>query len=194
MKTLGLTGGIGMGKTAASDLIAQRGIPVIDTDLLARQLVEPGQPALAEIAGAFGNQLLDESGLLRRGELARLVFTNPAARQQLEAILHPRIRQLWLSQLQQWKREGKALGVVVIPLLFETNAEKELDATLCVACSASTQRERLSARGWPVDQIEQRLRAQLPIDQKISRANFVLWNEATLEILSAQLDLVLRRL
>ena len=193
MKALGLTGGIGMGKSAASDLIAKRGIPVIDTDLLARQLVKPGQPALGEIAGIFGKHLLDESGLLRRGELARLVFADPSARQKLESILHPKIRQLWRSQVNDWNQQGKALAIVVIPLLFETNAEKELDATICIACSAATQRQRLLTRGWSAEQIEQRLAAQLPIEQKISRSNFVLWNEASLEVLSAQLDLVLGR-
>jgi len=193
MKALGLTGGIGMGKSAASDLIAKRGIPVIDTDLLARQLVEPGQSALAEITSEFGTGILDHQGRLRRGELARLVFADPSARQKLESILHPKIRQLWRSQVNDWNQQGKALAIVVIPLLFETNAEKELDATICIACSAATQRQRLLTRGWSAEQIEQRLAAQLPIEQKISRSNFVLWNEASLEVLSAQLDLVLGR-
>lgn len=191
--TLGLTGGIGMGKSATAELLARRGVPVIDTDLLARDLVQPGQPALSEITAAFGHHLLDEAGHLRRGELARIIFADPAARQKLETILHPRIRQVWLSQIESWKGQGKLLAVVVIPLLFETGAEKELDATLCVACSSQTQHNRLRSRGWSIDQINQRITAQLPIQEKISRADFLLWNEATLDVLSAQLDLVLKR-
>ena len=89
--------------------------------------------------------------------------------------------------------EGKRLAIVVIPLLFETRAEKELDATICVACSAATQRARLAIRGWSSDQIGQRIASQLPIEEKMLRSNFVLWNEAPLEVLSDQLDLVLER-
>jgi len=194
MITIGLTGGIGMGKSAAADLIAKRGIPVIDTDLLARELVRPGQPALGEIAGAFGRELLDEEGQLKRGEVARIVFSDPAARQKLESILHPKIRRHWLEQISVWKGEGKAMAIVVIPLLFETDAQKELNTTVCIACSAETQHERLSARGWPDNQIQQRIAAQLPIQEKISRSDFVLWNEASLELLSEQIDLVFRAL
>src|SRR5437762_9532318 len=121
MKLLGLTGGIGMGKSTADQLLRDRGIPVIDTDLLARQLVEPGQPALAEIAQTFGSQVLSTDGRLRRDEMARLAFADPAARRKLEAILHPRIRSLWQSQIALWRDENHPLVVVVIPLLFETS-------------------------------------------------------------------------
>jgi len=189
--TVGLTGGIGMGKSTVSNLIVQRGIPLVDTDVLAREVVEPGQPALAEITALFGNRLLDEKGQLRRGELARLVFADPQARAALESVLHPKIRQRWLSQVDSWRAVGESLAVVVIPLLFETNAQVELDKTICVACSVATQRARLIERGWPSGQIDQRITAQLPISEKISRANFVLWNEASVDVLAAQLDVVL---
>jgi dephospho-CoA kinase len=192
--TVGLTGGIGMGKSTVAGLIVQRGIPLVDTDVLARDLVEPGQPALGEITALFGNQLLDDSGRLRRGELARVVFGDPQARTALEAVLHPKIRQRWLAQIDAWKSEGKALATVVIPLLFETNAQLELDQTICVACSAMTQQQRLLQRGWPETQIQQRIAAQLPITEKITRANFVLWNEATIDVLAAQLDIVLEKI
>jgi dephospho-CoA kinase len=193
MNTIGLTGGIGMGKTAASDLVAQRGIPVLDTDLLARQLVEPGQAAIHEIAAVFGNQFLDEQGHLRRGDLARLVFEDASARQRLETILHPRIRRLWLSQIALWRAQGRPLALVVIPLLFETGAEREFNATVCVACSSKTQNHRLRTRGWSEHQIQQRINAQLPVEQKIARSDFVLWNEANLDVLADQLDLVLKK-
>src|SRR6185436_6394827 len=122
MKIIGLTGGIGMGKSKAAELLEQRGLPVIDTDLLARQVVEPGQPALQEIEQEFGSDLIDTDGQLRRDELARRVFADEARRQQLERIVHPRIRDKWLAQVERWRKEARPLCVVVIPLLFETNA------------------------------------------------------------------------
>jgi dephospho-CoA kinase len=191
MNVLGLTGGIGMGKSACAELIQQRGIPVIDTDLLARQVVEPGQPALAEIQRRFGPDLIAPDGRLRRAELARRVFGDPAAREQLEGILHPPIRRLWRAQVETWHAEGRPLAIVVIPLLFETRAEEELDATVCVACSAVTQRQRLVARGWPPEQIDQRIRAQWPVEKKLALADYVIWSESGLDIHAAQLDRIL---
>jgi len=191
MKVLGLTGGIGMGKSASAQLLRSRGVPVMDTDDLARQVVEPGQPALAEIRDAFGAEIVGPDGRLRRDDLARRVFADPAARQRLEEILHPRIRALWRAQVDNWRAEGRPLAVVVIPLLFETKAEAELDATICVACSAATQQQRLQARGWSPAQIEQRLQAQWPVETKMARADYVIWTEAGLDVHAAQLERIL---
>jgi dephospho-CoA kinase len=191
MTVLGLTGGIGMGKSASENFLRRRGVPVIDTDLLARQLVEPGQPALREIKNIFGPAIVGPDGRLLRRELASRVFADPAARKQLEAILHPRIRVLWQSQVAAWRSENRPLAVVVIPLLFETNAEPEFDAIVCVACSASTQRQRLLARGWSPEQIGQRIQAQWPIEKKIAQADYVIWTDAGLDIHAAQLDRIL---
>jgi len=194
MKVLGLTGGIGMGKSTSAQLLRARGVPVVDTDDLARQIVEPGQPALAEVLTAFGPQFAGPDGQLRRDELAGRVFTDPAARRQLEDILHPRIRALWHAQVETWRAEGRPLAVVVIPLLFETKAEAELDATICIACSAATQQQRLRARGWSPEQIEQRLQAQWPVETKMARADYVVWTEADLDLHAAQIERILRRL
>src|SRR5205807_8016228 len=95
MRLLGLTGGIGMGKSASDKLLRERGVPVVDTDLLAREVVAPGQPALAAVQRSFGEQILGSDARRRRDELARQVFADASARQRLEAILHPRIRALW---------------------------------------------------------------------------------------------------
>src|SRR6267142_1501338 len=103
LKVLGLTGGVGMGKSTAATFLAQRGVTIVDTDLLARQLVEPGQPALDEIRHAFGAGIISADGSLRRDQLARCVFGDSARRKTLEAILHPRIRKLWQSQLAEWR-------------------------------------------------------------------------------------------
>lgn len=177
-----------MGKTAASEWLRRRGVDVVDTDQLAREIVEPGQPALDEIRNAFGAEILDSQGRLRRSELATIVFHDAAARQRLEAITHPRIRDLWRRLLATWDGQGRTVAVVVIPLLFETGVESELDETICVACSKVTQRNRLLERGWTGREIQQRNAAQLPIEIKMARANRVIWTEGSLEILAAQLE------
>ena len=194
MKILGLTGGVGMGKSTAAGFFLLHGVRVADTDEIARQLVQPGQPALAEIRAAFGKTLLAPDGTLRRDELARIVFASEADRKKLEAILHPRIRERWLAQLETWRTEGCPLALVVIPLLFETGAESHFDKIICAACSPAAQHERLAARGWSAEQIRQRIAAQLPVGQKIARSHFVLWTEGLLASHARQVELVLRRI
>ena len=186
MKLFGLTGGIGMGKSASAQLLGWRGAQVVDTDDLARRVVEPGQPALAELQRTFGLEIVGADGQLKREELAGLVFADPEARKKLEAILHPPIRELWHAQVETWRTEGRQVAVVVIPLLYETGAESEFDAVICVACSAATQRERLLARGWSPEHIEQRNAAQLPIETKMARANHVVWTEAGMDVHAQQ--------
>jgi len=194
MKLLGLTGGIGMGKSTAAEFLRSRGAQVVDTDELARQLVQPGQPALNEIQAAFGKKIVAPGGRLRRDELARIVFSDAPAREKLEAILHPRIRERWLAQIETWRKENRALAVVMIPLLFETRAESHFDKIICVACSAATQRERLLARGWTPEQIQQRLAAQWPVEQKISRADFVVWTDGALDAHAPQIEQIFVKL
>lgn len=183
-----------MGKSTCAEMLRPRSVPVVDTDALARELVEPGQPALEEIRRTFGPEAVDSAGKLRRDFLAERVFSDQSARQRLEAILHPRIRALWQTQVAHWREEGRPVGVVVIPLLFETNAQREFDMIICVACSKATQDQRLLARGWTPQQIEQRINAQWPIDQKIAAANFVVWTEGSQETAAEQLDRILQYL
>jgi len=194
MKVCGLTGGVGMGKSTAAGFLLTSGVRVIDTDDLARELVQPGEPALAEIVVAFGKEILGAEGQLHRAELARRIFASAPARQKLEAILHPRIRARWAAQIEAWRRENCPLAVVVIPLLFETAAEKHFDKILCVACSPAAQQARLRERGWPPEQILQRIAAQLPVGQKIARSHHVLWTEGTLEVHRRQITTILSRL
>ncbi len=193
MKVCGLTGGMGMGKSTAARYLQTRGIPVVDTDELARQLAEPGQAAFGEIRAEFGSQVIDTDGQLRRDELARIVFADAPARKKLEAILHPRIRERWLAQIEDWRGDNQPLAIVVIPLLFETQAEASFNKIICAASSASAQRERLQARGWTAHQIEQRLAAQWPVEQKIARSDFVVWTDGALEVHTQQLDRILAR-
>ena len=166
-----------MGKSTCAELLRQRGIHVIDTDDLARDLVQPGQPALAEISRDFGVSFLDESGQLRRRALADLVFMDSGARKKLESILHPKIAAAWFAQLAAWRAQRVARAAVVIPLLFETGAETSFDAVVCVACSPGTQQTRLRARGWSAEEIIRRSAAQMCAAEKMARASHVLWTE-----------------
>jgi dephospho-CoA kinase len=194
MKTFGLTGGVGMGKSTAAEIFRARAVPVVDTDDLAHRLVQPGEPALAEIQNAFDQAISAPDGSLRRAELARIVFADPAAREKLEAILHPLIRAAWLAQVESWRGENHPLAVVVIPLLFETRAESFFDQIICVACSAASQHQRLQARGWDEEQIRQRTAAQWPVATKIARADFVIWTEGDLAVHRQQLEQILKKL
>jgi dephospho-CoA kinase len=191
MKLLGLTGGIGTGKSTVAKLISKRGIPVVDTDDLARELVSPGQSTLTEVTRCFGTEILDERGELRRGALASIVFSAPEKLKQLEAILHPRIREAWLKESQRWREAGQGMGVVVIPLLFETEAQSHFQSILCTACSKGTQLERLRSRGWSDEQIQQRLAVQWPLEKKMAASHYVLWTEGELPILERQLERII---
>ncbi len=191
MKTYGITGGIGMGKSTAAAILRERGVAVVDADDLARQVVEPGQPALAEIQNVFGRDLVGSDGQLKRDQLATLVFSTPDARAKLESILHPRITRLWETQLEVWRAEGRAVAAVVIPLLFETKAESAFDSIICLACSDATQRVRLASRGWSPDQIAQRIAAQMPVVEKMSRADHVVWTEGDVATTASQLERII---
>jgi len=194
MVRIGLTGGIGMGKSTAGSILADQGLPLIDSDAIARQLVEPGQPALAEIQTAFGPQVLTPARELDRAALAARVFVSDEERHLLESILHPRIRQSWRLALDQYAAQGAGAAVVVIPLLFEIGVEKEFEATVSVACSQATQTSRLEKRGWSREQIHRRIESQLPVTLKVEKADYVLWNESSPAVLAAQIERVLRSL
>ena len=188
MELFAITGGVGMGKSVAARMLHEAGLPLIDTDQLAHDLVQPGQPALEEIKKAFGPRYLDDAGRLRRKELAAEIFSDPAARTKLESILHPRIRNLWLAEAERWKVAGVNRGIVVIPLLFETGAASHFQKTVCVACSEKTQSERLRERGWSAREISQRISAQWPVQRKMDLADYVIWTEGLLEAHREQLE------
>lgn len=194
MILIGVTGGVGMGKSTAARLLADEGLAIADTDHIARQVVEPGQPALEDIRRQFGEAVIGPDGRLLRSELGRLVFADKPARQALEAILHPRIRQQWLSAVEEWRSRGLASGAVIVPLLFETHCEDRFDAIACVACSAPAQRTRLLDRGWTIEDINGRIAAQWPIEQKMLLANFLVWTEGSLSIHAQQWNRILARL
>ena len=190
-RVLGLTGGVGMGKSTAARLLKKVGLPVVDSDDLAREAVHPGTEGLAEIADEFGEGFLKADGSLDRDKMASTVFQDEAARKRLEAIIHPRVRIVWEKQIDQWREQKRPVGVVVIPLLFEVDLQDSFDAVLCVACTANTQRARLRERNWNDDQITARIAAQMDIAQKMDLADHVLWNEGAPELLMDQMKEIL---
>ena len=188
MIRLGLTGGVGMGKSTASQFLNDLGFKVADTDDIARKLVEPGKPALKDIVKAFGKEVLQDNGELNRKKAAEIVFSDDSKRLKLEEILHPLIRKNWELRLNDWSLENEKLGVVVIPLLYETECERYFDKVVCMACSKDIQRQRLRQRGWSDLEIDQRIKAQLLIEEKMSRADYVVWTNGTVDTHAKQWD------
>ena len=194
MKRIGVTGGIGAGKSTGARYLADLGLPVIDTDDVARAIVEPGTEGLAAVVDAFGTGILTPEGTLDRNRSAATVFPDPAARARLEAVLHPRIQRVWSSFLDHEETKGVPAAFVVIPLLFEKGYQSRFDAVVAVGCSESTQRHRLQQRGWTPDAIRSRLAAQWTTASKLSSADYVVWNEGTLAVQRTQWDLLLAHL
>lgn len=178
---IGLTGGLGAGKSSAADVFRELDIPVIDADDVARRLVEPGTPALEELVAAFGDTILNVEGRLDRAALRARTFDDLAARQQVEAILHPRIRR----ELARWA-DG-SLGpycVLVIPLLIEKGFQGLVDRVLVIDAPPELQRARaLSRPGWTVEQVEGILAAQCSREQRLAAADDVVVNDGDLETL-----------
>src|SRR5258706_6847653 len=143
MLRIGLTGGIGSGKSAVADLFASRGVPIIDTDVIAREVVQRGEPALSELAREFGDEILDATGMLDRARLRQHVFDNASARTRLETVLHPRIRTPVRERLSA---VTEPYAVVVVPLLVETGFRDLIDRVLVVDAEEARQIERASAR------------------------------------------------
>ena len=174
MFRVGLTGGIASGKTAVANSFATHGVPVIDTDVIAREVVEPGQPALAAVVDAFGTGVLAADGRLDRPRLRERIFGDAEARRRLEAILHPAIR-------AEMERQSRAAGgpyqVLVIPLLVEGGRRDHIDRVLVVDLPEATQIERLMRRdGVSRDQAEAALRAQASRDARLAFADDVIEN------------------
>jgi dephospho-CoA kinase len=182
--TIGLTGGIACGKTAVSQLFAQLGIAIIDTDVIARQLVEPDQPTFTAIIQAFGNHLLQADGQLNRSRLRQQIFSDPKQRQQLENILHPPIFERMWAQV---KTVTSAYCVLVIPLLLETQQVNQVHRVLVVDCSVTQQRQRLKQRnGFDPDTISQILASQAQRDARLAIAHDVIYNDSDYHQLQSQ--------
>jgi dephospho-CoA kinase len=183
---LGLTGGIGSGKSAASQWFEQHGIVVVDADVVAREIVEVGQPALLQIQQAFGDWVLQKDGTLNRRALREHIFQSNDARRILESITHPAIRQSIIQQLQDAQ---SPYVILVSPLLFETNQHELTDHTLLIDASIELQIQRASQRdGQNIEQIHRIIAAQMPREQKQQLADDIVLNDGHLEHLYAHLQ------
>jgi dephospho-CoA kinase len=184
MFTVVMTGGIASGKTSASDLFASHGVPILDTDLAARAVVEPGQPALDEIKANFGSDVITASGELNRAALREIIFDHPEKRRELEAILHPKIR----AHINQQKDQLDApYCIIVVPLFLESGRGYETDRLLVIDVPIEVQRERLAQRdGTTPEQIEQILNSQATRDERLSAADDVIDNTVSPDTLAAR--------
>lgn len=183
---VGLTGGVASGKTTVANLFAARGVPVIDTDEIARELVAPGSAALARIVEGFGRDLLDASGALDRRKMRNLVFANPSDRRQLEAILHPAILE---EMTRRSERAGGLYQILVIPLLAESAVAGHVDRVLVVDCPAELQLERLLARDTENEQqARAMIAAQATREQRLAFADDVIVNDGDFPALESQVE------
>ncbi|MBU2842692.1 dephospho-CoA kinase [Acidithiobacillus thiooxidans] len=182
---IGLTGGVASGKSTVAEMLRTLGAHILDADLMARELVEPGQPAFAEIVRQWGPQYLQADGCLDRSLLRERIFSDPAAKKWLESLLHPQIRQLFLDRSQSLQKDlSEAVIVWVVPLLVENHYQVLLDQVLVIDCPNALQIERLQLRpGWSNAQIEAVLAAQLPRAERNAAADYVINNEKDVQAL-----------
>jgi dephospho-CoA kinase len=195
MLKVALTGGIATGKSYVLDGFRRRGVPCLDADMLAHGVTAAGTEATAAIAARFGDEILAPDGSVDRAKLGPIVFGDPSARRELEAIVHPAVYRAVAAGVRAFELIGTDQFVVVdIPLLYETGAEKDFDRVVVTMCAPQTQLARLRERGISEDAARQRLAAQWPTEQKASRADFVVNTDGTFEETNAQVDAILRRL
>ncbi len=193
---VGLTGGVAGGKSTVASMLAGKGAEIVDFDDLAREITRPGTPALAEIAEIFGPSVIGEGGGLDRKALGRIVFADPAARKRLEAVTHPGIFELYRERAREvFKRRPDAVLVAVIPLLVELGLEKMFDAVVLVYAPPETQKKRLIDRdGLSEAEAGRVLASQMPIDEKLPRARFVVDNGGGMDETRARVDRLWREL
>ena len=194
MRRVALTGGIATGKSYVTLRLLRAGVPVVDADVAARHAVAPGSPGLAAVVDRFGGDVLTADRRLDRAKLGALVFADPRARRDLEAIIHPLVR----AQFEQFFDRlppDTPFAVADIPLLYETGREADFDVVVVVAATPDTQIARVMARdGLSREDAERRLAAQWPIDKKVALADEVIRTDGTFDETDAQVDALLVRL
>ena len=192
---LGVTGGIASGKSTVACMLEEMGAPMIDFDVLAREVVAPGKPAWKEIVDYFGNGVLQKDRSLNRAQLRDEVFQNPEKRKKLESMTHPRILDLYLTRVKEFRSASTPILQAVIPLLFEANLQKLVHKILVVYIPWEMQRERLMKRDHiSRAEAERILSAQMPLDEKMARADFVIHNEKGLEKTRKQVENIMHSL
>jgi dephospho-CoA kinase len=188
MRIIGLTGGIGSGKSTVSTILRELGATVVDADEGARVVVQPGQPALGEIRDRFGDAVFAADGGLDREKLADVVFNDERARADLNAITHPRVRAWMAEQMQAAAAAGAPAVVLDIPLLFESGLTAGLDEIVVVWAPVEEQFRRAVARGLRGDDVRARIKAQMPIEEKRSQATVVINNAGSKEQTRRQVE------
>ncbi len=195
MLRVALTGGIATGKSHVLELFRRRGVPCLDADALAHGVTSAGTQATTAIAGRFGAEILDEDGAVDRAKLGLIVFADPVARRDLEAIVHPAVYRAIAAGLRGFELTGEhPFAIVDVPLLFETGHQKEFDRVVVTTCSAELQIARLLERGMSREAARQRLAAQWPIGEKVSRADFVIRADGSFAETDRQVEQVCRAL
>lgn len=191
MLKVGLTGGMGSGKSTVARRLRELGATVIDADAIAREIVEPGQPALRELATAFGTDILLADGSLNRAELARRAFADDASRETLNSITHPRIAERTAERYREAAETGAEIVVYDMPLLIENGLDKDQDVVVVVHADVATRLDRLVAhRGVDRDDAARRIAAQIDDETRKVAADIVLDNSGTEAQLVAQVDRV----
>jgi dephospho-CoA kinase len=194
VKRVALTGGIATGKSYVRRQFESLGVPTIDSDTLARDAVAPATPGLGKVIERFGRDILDTTGTLDRRKLAALVFADPRARLDLEAIVHPEVRaatERWFAALDP----GCPVAIADIPLLYEVGRDRDFDTVIVVACEPETQIRRVMERdAVSEEEARQRVAAQLPIEDKVRRADFVIRTDGSFEETDRRVVEVLREL
>ena len=187
---IGLTGGIGSGKTAVSDLLAKLGAGIVDTDLIAHQITAPNGSAISLIEKQFGPDFITDDGALKRDKMRSLVFAKPEARKSLEAITHPLIRQETARQALQLSKTGVPYLVFVVPLLIESGSWKSLiDHLVLVDCPEETQIQRVMQRSnLPREEVERILAAQASREERLKYADMVIENQGGLKDLAVEVQ------
>jgi dephospho-CoA kinase len=195
MLKVALTGGIATGKSYVLDRFRRRGIPCLDADALVHGVEAAGTEATAAIASRFGNGVLAADGSVDRAKLGPIVFADPAARRDLEAIVHPAVYRAILAGLSGFALTGDyPFAVVDVPLLYETGGQKDFDRVIVTACPPEMQIARLIERGSTEQAARQRLAAQWPTQEKTARADFVVTTAGTFDETDRQVDEIYRRL
>jgi len=193
VRYVGLTGGIGSGKSTVAEMLRVRGAVILDADAFAREAVRPGTEALHRVVGRFGSDVLTGDGALDRPALAAIVFKDPDALGDLEAIVHPEVRRMIAEGIQA-NLETDRVVVLVNPLLIEMGTHRDCDTVVVVSVSAETQVARALGRGLTENDVRARIAAQLPLEERARQADVLLDNEGTIDELEEQVGRLWHRL
>jgi dephospho-CoA kinase len=190
---LGVTGGIACGKTEAGQILSAKGMNVLDSDALAHELMKKGRPVFNDVTEAFGNGILTADGEIDRKRLGRRVFNDPSARETLNRLVHPAV----IAAATEWIQQSRSAGeecAVLVPLLFETGWTDGWSSVVCIAADEETVFRRLEKRGLNRDEAKQRIAAQMPLEEKAARSDFIIENNGSLDEFRQRINRLMKTL